>query len=86
MEENKKGLVCPFCGGAVRFGAFDKDANYLAGKARGAWYGFMHEERDDPTGKCPIAMFNDGEDPMGTLIFDTKREAREVWNVWKRRK
>lgn len=86
MEENKKRLFCPFCGGVVHICAFDKDLNYLVGKASGDWYGFMHEERDDPTGKCPIAMFNDGEDSMGTLIFDTKREAREVWNAWRRRK
>lgn len=77
-------LKCPFCHGAVHIAPCDDEGNirsteYEEDPWSGLGYILIHEEHD-AIGDCPIATFDDDGYHLGTLIYDTREEAAEVWN------
>ena len=80
-------LICPFCKGKVRVAICDDEGNihddgYKDDPWSGLGYLLVHEEKDVPKGKhCPIATFDRDELGLGTMIYDSREEAEEAWNI-----
>jgi len=81
---------CPFCGGEAKIIVCDDEGNhrseeYLSDPWSGVGYLLMHDisnkeldEAQENGYVCPIAKF-EGEE-MGTQIYNSAKEAAEVWN------
>lgn len=85
-REEEHDLTCPFCGGTVHIAVCDDEGNihdeeYEKDPWSGLGYVLIHEEKDVPkTEGCPIATYDDDNSKLGIYIYDTKEEARQVWN------
>lgn len=75
--------VCPYCGGVMRIVVCDDEGNvvrdpetYLKDPWSGLTYGIQHSLKDVPEGySCPIAMFDDDNDLIGTQLYDSEEDA-----------
>lgn len=82
MNEELK--PCPFCGGKVRILVCDDEGNihdddYEDDPWSGLGYQLAHDE-SDVIGECPIAKFDGDESTLGIQIYDSRKEATNVWN------
>lgn len=81
MEEE---LKCPFCGGNVRILVCDDEGNihpeeYEDDPWSGLGYQLAHD-RCDSIGECPIANHDCDESTLGSIIYDSREEAIELWS------
>lgn len=73
--------ICPWCGGEIRIGICDDEGNprtpeYLDNPYSGVGYILIHERKDIPEGQtCPIATFDNDENQLGSVIYDTPEAA-----------
>ena len=75
---------CPFCGGRADFVICDEEGNihepeYEHDPYSGLSFGIRHTVEDNPD--CPIAAFGDDGGMIGTILFNSRKEAAESWNT-----